>query len=119
MTAPAHADLADGARVFDDALRFQVPSRSEPDEHLVDLGAYRGAGRCDCMDFATRFEPLIARGVSPEDAVARGLVKLRDYQLGPEDALSCWHLVQGRRRVARHFIAAALAAREATAEKGA
>lgn len=94
--------------LYDSILRYTIPSRSNPAEtYVVDLGHYDGHGACACTDFSTRFGPLLARGIDPETAYHEGLVeKLRSYQLGPEDALSCWHLVQARRKCARHVAAA-------------
>lgn len=107
MTKPGQTEPHARAEVFDDALSWLVPSRTRPSEiHKVELGDYAGAGRCSCMDFQTRFEPLLARMVTPERALAEGLVKLRDYQLSPEDALSCWHIIEARRRLAHHVIKA-------------
>lgn len=101
--------------VYDSVLRWTIPSRSQGGEsHLVDLASYDGHGRCDCTDFQTRFEPLLKRLITPETAYHDGLVdKLRDYQLGPEDALSCWHVVQARRQCGRQVVRAFVAAQKA------
>lgn len=89
--------------IYDSILRWEIPSRTPGQPpYVVDLGAYEGHGECVCKDFATRFGPFLSRGVSPEEALEGGWVdKLREYQLGPEDALSCFHLVQARRLCAR------------------
>lgn len=94
--------------LFDSILRWKIPSRHDPkDEHVVELAHFNGHGECQCKDFVTRFGPLLAKGIDPETAYHEGLVeKLRPYQLGPEDALSCWHLVQARRQCARHVVRA-------------
>ena len=91
--------------VYDSILRWTIPSRRNPDEtYVVDLSCYNGHGQCLCKDFSTRFGPLLARQVTPEQALEEGWVdKLRDYQLGPEDALSCWHLIQARRQLSFHI----------------
>lgn len=90
--------------VYDSILRWTIPSRSNPAEtHVVDLSSYGGHGQCLCKDFSTRFGPLLARNYSPEEALKEGWVgPLRDYQLGPEDSLSCWHIIQARRKLAFH-----------------
>lgn len=110
------------AEVYDNALRFKVPSRRIPNEdYLVDLGAYDGLGRCACKDFQIQFEPLIARGRTPEEVWEKALLwdgdptrrKLRPYQLTPRDCLSCWHLVDGRNASAWQFIKAMVEAAKA------
>lgn len=91
--------------VYDSILRWTIPSRSNPQEtHLVDLGSYDGHGRCDCRDFTTRFEKFLQKQMTPEEVHKDAWLDhpLRDYQLGPEDCLSCWHIVQARRKIARH-----------------
>ena len=41
-------------------LRFQVASKSSPGTyHMVDLGAYEGAGECSCKRWQTVSWPLI------------------------------------------------------------
>ena len=76
-----------------DGVRYQVPSRTDPHAtYLCELTAYNGNGECDCQDFRARFGPLLSRMVTPEQALADGTVKLRDYQR-PEHALMCRHLV--------------------------
>ena len=51
---------------FDGILRWQVPSDSEIDPHLVDLGAYEGRGECSCMDWRTRHGPHVKIGAHTE-----------------------------------------------------
>ena len=106
---PQHPDTAE---VYDSALRFTVQSRRRPNEtHLVDLGAYGGEGRCDCKDFATRFEKFLRRGYTAEQVwEEKWITELREYQLAPADCLSCWHLVNGRQQACRIFIRAMIKA---------
>lgn len=41
-------------------LRFLVRSKSNPNEsHMVDLGEFNGAGKCDCIRFDTVCWPAI------------------------------------------------------------
>lgn len=96
------------AKVYDNALRFMVESRTTPGkEYLVDLGAYNGQGRCVCRDFEIHFEPYLRRGFTPEQVWAAGKIKkLRPYQFGPRDCLSCFHLIDGRAAAAWSFIRA-------------
>lgn len=97
------------ATVYDSALRWTVPSRTNAAEtYVVDLGAYNGEGRCSCRDFAIRFEKFLAKGLTPQLAWDEKWLgdnhQLREYQLGPEDCLSCWHLVNARRMLARQVV---------------
>lgn len=87
------------AQPYDDALRWKVSSRTDPHaEYVVELGSYNCNGECPCDDFQIRFRPLLARGLTPAQALRRGLVKQRDYQLTEDDVLKCWHIVEGYRR---------------------
>jgi len=82
------------ANLYDNALRFTIPSRSIGHEtHMVDLDAYDMNGMCDCMHFAARLQPHLARNITPEQAIAQGLVKLKKNQR-PEDALRCFHIIE-------------------------
>ncbi len=93
-----HRADEENGQVYDQALRWKVRSRSEPDDkHLVELDAYGLNGACDCTDFQTRFAPLLKRGITGRQAIEEKLVKLRTYQIEPEDALRCWHIIQGWR----------------------
>lgn len=97
------------AEIYDSILRWTVASRSNPaDTYVVDLGAYGGEGRCACKDFSIRFEKFLQKGLTPQLAWDEKWVDqtLRDYQLSPEDCLSCWHLVNARRMAARQCIRA-------------
>ena len=87
-------DPAPDPAVYKEALTFTVPSASKAHEtHLIDLDTYGMNGKCDCMHFATRLEPLLARGITPEQAVASGAIKLKPGQR-PENALRCKHIVE-------------------------
>lgn len=98
------ADTGDEPVVYDNALRWLVQSRSpgEP-AYLVDLSHFDGHGVCCCRDFDVRFRPKLEEGLTPKAAYERRPVaeKLRPYQLGPEDYLSCYHLMRARGAFAR------------------
>ena len=111
---PKKMESADPARVYDNALSWNVPSRETAGvEYHVELADYAHNGRCDCVDFCTRFEKLLSRGYTPERALAEGLVKLRKYHNeDPKNALRCWHIMQARWSLAERTIAAFDAARK-------
>ncbi len=47
----------------DHVLRFRVTSDSQPEvEHVVDLGAFVGHGRCSCQHFEFRILPDVEAG---------------------------------------------------------
>lgn len=84
---------------FDHCLRWWVWSRhTKGKKYLVQLDSYpiRAEGRmngiCTCKNFACRLEPLLKAGVTPAEAVARRLVKLKENQR-PEDILRCTHIM--------------------------
>jgi hypothetical protein len=114
---PAPADFSD-VRPGDGLLRWWVRSREtpkdgrEPDEYLVDLGAYGGHGKCTCRDFETRFEKHLARLRTPAECHEAGWVKVRAYQTGVSDVLCCWHLIR-----LRSYFAQAMATRISDAQK--
>lgn len=89
---------------YDHTLRFKVPSRSDPHAvYMVELDSYSGNGRCDCMDFVTRKEPLLARRVTPEEALQRKLVK--PSPTGRiSDCLRCGHIIDARDQLATAVI---------------
>ena len=102
------------ATVYDDALSWLVPSRTDPHAtHKVELGDYAGNGRCSCSDFQFNLEPLLAKGYTPERAVAERLARIRDYHLGPADALRCYHIITARANLATRVIEAFQAANAA------
>lgn len=96
----------DPAQHYDHTLRFQVKSRTDPHvTYLCELDAYSGNGRCTCMDFATRKEPLLARRVTPEQAIEQKLVKMpKTGRIS--DALRCAHLIDARDQLASAVIRA-------------
>ena len=100
---PAPADLSD-VRPAENSLRWWVRSRTSKKEYLVDMGNYAGNGKCSCPDFEKHFEKFLARGVSPEQAVREGWVKMRPYQMGEDDGLRCWHLCRARSKVSFHLV---------------
>jgi hypothetical protein len=56
------------ARRFDTVLRWFVQSRSrERVEHLVDLEAYGGNGRCECEHFQFTLERKLKDGAKASD----------------------------------------------------
>ena len=93
---------------FDSALRYHVASRSQAHEvHLVELDSYAGNGECSCTFFRLKLEPLLLRLVTPEQAVAQRLVRLKPGQR-EQDALRCWHLVEARSQFATDMLTAIL-----------
>ena len=100
----------DPAVVFDSPLRYHVRSRTNPhDTYLVGLSEYNGNGICQCTDYAVRFEPLLRRGITPEQALAGKLVRLTNAkgdQKDAADALRCWHIIWARRQFTDDVIAA-------------
>lgn len=99
-------DQMDPAVFYDATLRFTVRSRTDPHAtYLCELDAYGGTGKCSCMDFVTRKEPLLARRVTPEQAIERKLVKTpKSGRIS--DALRCAHLVDARDQLASSVIRA-------------
>lgn len=95
------------AEPYDDALRWKIPSRSDPHvEYVVELNASPGYSICSCTDFEIYFLPLLKRGVSPVSALRAGLVKKRDYHDTEDDVLKCWHVVQAEKSLAKATIRA-------------
>lgn len=81
----------------DHSLRYMVPSTRRPKDppYLVQLDSYGGNGQCCCKHFLMRLEPLLARAVTPQQAVDEGLVKLKENR-HVEDALRCEHILTAR-----------------------
>ena len=82
---------------YDHCLRYWVWSRTAPGKkYLVQLDAHLVGGvfmgLCTCKQFACRLEPLIRRGVTPAEAVEKGLVKLAKGQ-SVENVLRCTHII--------------------------
>lgn len=89
------------AEPYDHPFRLFVPSRTTPGEkYLVELNSFDANGECQCKDFVCRFKGLLEKGVTPEQAVARGLVSLVNKRTGETkriwDALRCEHIIEGR-----------------------
>jgi len=103
-------DQADPAVPYDAPLRYHVRSRTRVhDTYLVGLSEYNGTGFCQCEDFVMRFEPLLRRGITTEQAVAEKLVKLTNAKgetKDPADALRCFHICWARRQFTDDVIAA-------------
>ena len=99
-TTTTRLEEPDSAEVYDDALRWLIPSRTNPHEsYVVELNDAPGYDVCQCMWFATTLGPLLARGITPQQAVAEGLVKLKKGER-VEDALKCWHIREATYRYA-------------------
>ncbi len=80
---------------FDNCLRYWVWSRTRRGQkYLVELSGYNLSGRCDCMDFQTRIEPLLRRGITPAQAIKDNKIRLKDGL--PNHALMCKHIVMAR-----------------------
>lgn len=77
-------------KAFDSVLRVHVSSETRPEiEHLVELDAFDGLGRCSCEDFQFRSEPLAApREGGPGDR---------------SEGLRCKHIVAAREWLAREI----------------
>lgn len=98
MMTTTQLDPAAPAEVYDEALRWLIPSRSNPHEtYLVELCALPGYDVCQCLHFATKLGPLLARGITPERAVADGLVKIKKWERA-EQALQCYHIREANYR---------------------
>lgn len=88
------------AELYDDALRWIIPSDSDPHgSHVVELDSFNGNGECTCEDFNMRFRPLLSRRVTPEQALQAGLVKQRTNQRA-EDVLRCKHIISAQKQFA-------------------
>ncbi|WOO43147.1 SWIM zinc finger family protein [Rubellicoccus peritrichatus] len=66
---------------FDNPLRFTVQSSSRPNEvHMVDVGAYKGNGRCSCEHFKIRLEKKLHAGAKPRDGLrCKHILAARHY----------------------------------------
>ena len=99
-------DDSEPAQPYDCALRWLIPSRSDPHvSYVVELDEPPGYSVCQCDDYAIRFGPLLAKGISPKQALQRGLVKQRCWQQADE-VLKCWHILDAEKRLARSTIRA-------------
>ncbi len=94
----------DPATVYDCVMRFTIPSRSRANEtHMVDLDSYHCNGECSCEVFNFDHRPHLARGITPAEALAQGLVTLKRKNKPdkhPDDALRCDHIVDAYRQFA-------------------
>lgn len=110
---PAPADFSD-VTAFDNSFRWWVLSRTNPKKrYLCDVSSYKGNGRCSCPDFLNHFEKFLARGFDAKTVFEANQVELREYHLGIDDALRCWHLCRARSRLATAFCSTLTAANEA------
>lgn len=88
-----------GIRQGDSPLRYWVKSRSRGGkEHLTELDAYGGIGKCECEDFTIRKEPAIRRGEAKSDPAP--------YR--------CWHLEHARDHLLQKVIEALVEQRRAS-----
>lgn len=105
MPGTPRAPRQDDVEPHDDSMRWRVRSRrARVDPHLVDLVAYGGNGRCSCKDFQTRMEPILRKGLRPEDAVEAGVLEVRGYMAGPWEACRCYHIYRARGALADAFV---------------
>jgi hypothetical protein len=89
-TNPPHS----GIQRFDAWDRWWVPSHQNPKErYLCILTDYHRNGSCCCKNFKTKLGPILNEGLTPEQAVANGRVRLKERQR-PADALRCKHLIE-------------------------
>jgi hypothetical protein len=103
------------AKLYDNALRWEIPSDSDPHAvYVVELHGAPGFSVYTCKHFECRLGPLLARGVSPEQALAEGLVKLCYPGQRDEDALKCKHVLDAEKRFALAAIASLSRAQEIT-----
>lgn len=99
-------DEAAPAEAFDDVLRWIIPSDTDPHgSYVVELDSYAKNGECQCRDFEMRCRPLLARLITPEQAVEAGLVKLKKGKR-VEDALRCKHILDAQKRFACAMVGA-------------
>lgn len=100
---PAPADLSD-VEPFDNSFRWWVRSRTNSKRrYLVDLSLYKNNGKCACPDFLNHFEKYLARGFTPAQVLEAGEIELRDYQLGIDDVLRCWHICRAQKKLVKCF----------------
>lgn len=90
--AKSRLDEPAPAESYDNALRWIIPSRTDPHEsYVVELNDAPGYDVCQCKWFVTTLGPLLKLGYTPERAVAENLVKLKKGER-VEDALKCFHI---------------------------
>lgn len=81
-----------------DGVRYHVPSSTRAHTtYLVELTDYSRNGSCQCEHFMTRLGPLLARRITPAQAIDQKLVKIKKGS-HPEDALRCQHIIAARRQ---------------------
>lgn len=60
----------------DNPFRFRAVSRTRPDiEHVVDVSAYNGIGKCSCEHFTFNLEPALREGILTGDAARCAHIK--------------------------------------------
>lgn len=96
--AKSRLDEPAPAEEFDDALRWLIPSRTDPlESYVVELNDAPGYDVCQCKWFVTTLGPILKLGISPEQAVAEGMVKIKKGER-VEDALKCFHIREANYR---------------------
>lgn len=94
-----------GAEWFD-GVRYHVPSASRPHvTYLVELTDYGCNGSCQCEAFQFNLGPLLARRMTPAQAIEQKLVKIKKGT-PVEDALRCPHIISARRTFAQEVLVA-------------
>jgi hypothetical protein len=89
------------ARRFDSPLRYLVDSSSRRGvEHLVELDAYNGNGKCACENFQYRLEPLLKAGAKPSNATrCHHCLEARDQFIDDVmDLIKAWQKETGHAR---------------------
>jgi len=77
-------------------LRYWVRSNTVLNRrYLVDLAMFNGNGLCACKHSQIRCQKLLKRGISPQEAVEKGLINLKEGHK-VYDALRCDHILEAR-----------------------
>ena len=78
---------------YDSPLRYWCWSRRDAEaKHLVQFDSYGFNGECSCPDFRFNLEKYLKQGMTGEQVVAQGFVKLRPGR-SVHDALRCQHII--------------------------
>ncbi len=78
---------------YDCPLRYHVWSRRDDEsKHLVQFDSFDFNGECSCPDFRFNLEKYLRQGLTAEQCVAQGFVKLRPGR-SVHDALRCQHII--------------------------
>ena len=70
-------------RRYDNPLRYMVDSHSDENvQHLVEIDAYNGNGRCACPHFTFRLEKQMTPDAKPSNATrCHHIIEAREYLL--------------------------------------